>query len=214
MDITHETHPFCAIPPSMIDGKKEIVDTCDTPINTHDTNKEQIMSDESQLNILYPIIQFNAFEFLSKYYRINDVSDFYKWLEIHKSSPVFTRIRLIDCFFEVYGKDITVTEDILTETIINIINNFWIKKMYRKLCQYVSIKNNNGFVIDPKKNKLNKIDEIVTRTDFLISHVITSTAVFEILNDYVALINKGNNKYELFYDFLLSSLINKLNKMI
>lgn len=210
--ITNIYHPFCAIAPTLLDDEIHFIDKCDNP---PEQNYDDNHLNNDKMDLLYPIIEFNAKEFLKKYYQINDIGDFYILLKNNKSLPIFTKLRLIDCFINVFGKNITITEEIFSETIIDIIKKFWIKKMYGKLCKFISIENNEGIFINPKKNKIDKSENVSIRTKFIISNLITSTLIYEITNKYFINIETKNNiGIDDFYNFLIVALEEKIQTFI
>lgn len=210
--ITNIYHDFCAIPKTDIDGTEQIIDACDLPSSM--ANDDKLLF-QTKLDILYPIIDFNPYDFLNAYYKIKDISDFYAYLREHKNIPVFTKLRIIDCFIISFGKDTDVIEDIFSDTIIDIVKKFWIKKMYGVLCQYVTVVHNDGKPISPSNNKLKKSDDVAIRTKYIVSTVATPQNIFEITNKYFTDIQSNDDAgIDNFYEFLLRSLEEKLNDML
>lgn len=215
-EMTNIYHPFCAIAPTLINGETQVIDQCNVSHDKkYDIDDDQIVARNDKMDLLYPIIEFDTKEFLRKYYKINDISDFYILLKNNKSIPVFTKIRLIECFIIVFGKNITIIDDIFSEAIIDIIKKFWIKKMYGKLCKYIGIERNDCMFVDPKKNKIEKSDNVSARTKFIVSKLITPKIIFEISNNYFADIGtRGVIGMDNFYDFLITALEEKIKTLI
>ena len=215
-EMTNIYHPFCAIAPTLINGETQVIDQCNTSSDKkYDVDDDNLITQNDKMDMLYPLIEFNAKEFLRKYYKINDISDFYILLKNNKSLPIFTKLRLIDCFIIVFGKNITITEEIFSETIIDIIKKFWIKKMYGKLCMYISIEKNDGVFMNPKKNKIKKSKNVSIRTKFIIANLITSKLIFAITNNYFADIEtRSAIGIDNFYDFLIIALEEKIKTFI
>jgi hypothetical protein len=223
LEETNIYNPFCAIPRTNIKGVTQYIDQCELPKGTENiAHGDQIIFSDNKINMLYPIIDFKIRDFLSKYYNIKDVGDFYIFLKNNKSLPVFTKLRLIDCFIQVFGKNIIIAEDALSDTLIDIIKKFWIKKMYSKVCAYIGTKNNDGIFINPNKNTLKKSDDISIRTKFLISKLVTPKVIFEITNNYFSSIASKTEisdaevevGVDQLYDFLLSEMIEKIRAFI
>lgn len=212
-EMTNIYHPFCAIAPTLINGETHVIDQCNSPSDKkYDVDDDdQLITQNDKMDLLYPIIEFNAKEFLRKYYKINDISDFYILLKNNKSLPIFTKLRLIDCFINVFGKNITITEEIFSETIIDIIKKFWIKKMYGKLCKYIGVEKNDGVFINPKKNNIEKSENVGIRTKFIIANLITTKLIFEISNNYfTGIVTRRAIGIDDFYDFLTIALEEKI----
>lgn len=212
-NITNIYHNFCAIAETNINGEPQIIDQCNNPIDISHEGDGQSAT-HNNIDILYPIIDFNAADFLKKYYNINDISDFYVYLRNNKSIPIFTKIRLLECFIIVHGKDISVVEDVFVETIIDIIKKFWIKRMYRKLCNYITVKNDECIFVDPSNNKLSPSDNVSLRTKCIMS-VITPQIISEISNNYITNIGMRNKSgIEDFYEFMFTSIENKIKSLL
>lgn len=192
-EISDDTNPFCAIVPITKNNEIKLTDTCD-PLITPKQDKLRT--------------------FL-KYYNITSPNDFYIWLKNYKDIPVFTLMRVIDCFMLLFGKTITIIDKILSDCIEHIIKLFWIKKMYGKLCNYVSVFNDTCHFVPDKSNKLKKTDDIKIRTKFLLSELVTYSNIFEITNKYF---NEFNNRSTFgmsdFLVFLISDLEKKIQKLI
>jgi hypothetical protein len=206
-NITNTKFPFCAVTPHEKNGEKVVIEEC----NVKDIEE----NNNDNLNILYPIISFNYKDFLKTYYQINSINDFYFWLKNNKSTPIFTKLRLFDCIINVFGKDIVLVEPIFVETIIDIIKKFWIKLMYRKLCHYIGIDSkNNIIIVKSKDNKLKKSEHIEQRTKFLISNIMTTSTITNIINNYFnEITNNKNIGIDDFLNFIILSLENKLNEL-
>lgn len=206
-NVTMTDKPFCAIVPKTENNERVILEQC----SENDIDKK----DDDQINILYPLILFNHSDFLKTYYQINDINDFYYWLKTNKMTPIFTKLRLFDCIINAFGKDITIVESIFIETIIEIIKKYWIKMMYSKLCKYVGFSQKNELqLMKPENNKLNKMDNVEERTRYIISTIITTQNLTNIINNYF---NEITNRKELgindFYIFIVLSLEEKIQKI-
>lgn len=211
-NVTNINDPFCSIiPVRMDDGTYDIIDKC-TLDEMSDNESEQTIDESQNLDILYPIINFDGGYFLKKYYKINDISDFYFWLKNNKNVTVFTKLRIIDCFIMEFGKTVTVIEDIFSDTIIDIIKKFWIKRMYNKLCKFID---KNGNIIDPAKNKLKKSDDVANRTKNIVTKFVTPQNILEISNNFFTDIQKKDTIIGIddFYSFVVDALEGKMKKM-
>lgn len=200
--VTNINKPFCAVMPFVENNETILVKECEL------TNKTESYG---KIDLLTPILNFDHKTFLNKYYKITDVSDFYIWLQNNKMIPVFTKMRIIDCFIISYGKNITIIDDIFSEAIIDIIKRFLIKKMYGKLCVYIGIKNGTGVFIKPESNKLKKSDNIEIRTKFLFSKLISLKIISEISNKYFTKIGSIENNIKEHNKIGIDDFINFLN---
>jgi hypothetical protein len=197
--------PFCMIDPEIKNGNKNLADECKPTHNNY-------IIDE--LDILYPLIHFDHANFLQKYYKINDINDFYFWLKNNITAPYLTKERIIDCFIISFGKNVDILDYVFSETILDIIKKFRIKKMYKKLCKYVDIKHDKLFFVDPTKNELKNGEYIEERTLYLFDYLITEKNIFQISNDYFTNIQTKNNEQiigiENYYKYLVNELCKKI----
>lgn len=217
--VTNIYHPFCAIVPQWNNGILNVIDKCNISDNV---KNEQIIQDD-KINILYPIINFNPQDFLSMYYGINDANDFYILLK-NTNLPIFTKIRLFDCFINIFGEKIALIDNILSDTLIEIIKKFWIKKMYRRLCNYINITNGECHFINPDNNQLKKTEYIHNRTKYIMKILITQKNIFKICNNFFSNIKKNiiydnTDSYTYFYtdnlfNYLTNALIEYINNFI
>lgn len=169
----------------------------------------------NQLDILVPIISFDHKMFLKNYYKISDASDFYIWLNNNKNAPVFTKLRLMDCFIISFGSNISVVDEVFAEAILDVIRKFWIKKIYNKLCQYVGFKNDKVAFVSSDENKLSKSEQITERTKFLMNNLMTKKNIFELSNNYFSqMSNNEKNSIEDLLIFLIRELEIKIQKII
>ena len=207
--VTNNVFPFCAIVPIKEQGKMEVTSLCklEQSMNT----PENVTQSKNKLDLLYPIVEFNQETFLRDYYEIIDVGDLYRWLRNNKMAPVYTRMRIIEISSMVFWDTITVVEDIFPETIIDIIKKFWIKLLYGKLCIYIGVKNDTGFIINSNDNKLKKTDDVQIRTNFLFSKLITREIVTEICNNYFLYLQHSKTlEVKSIYYFILETFEEKL----
>jgi hypothetical protein len=167
------------------------------------------------LDDLYPLINFNASEFLQTYYQIDSVETFYNFLRNNKLYPVITKLRIIDCFIISYGKDVTMVDNIFSETILNIIKSFWIKKMYGKLAKYVMCHENDKCMsVQPNKNTNTKIEHMQQRIKYMYSNILTEENITFISNNYFNELSHNDKKYTFFsegisdyYKYLMTNIV-------
>ena len=212
--VSNDKSSFCAINPTInpYNGKFLFVDECTRPNNilNSTSNNTPINKTITDIDILLPIIHFECDEFLKKCYNINNIGDFYGWLNNNKNTPYLSQLRIIDCFIKCYGNNIDILDDIFTDVIYYIIKKYWIKKMYNKLCQRVGVENNIAFLVKENKNMLKKTDYIEIRTKFLFSNLITKENIAQISSEYFSH-KKGNFDIGIndYYNHLLNNFMKK-----
>jgi len=200
--------PFCAIRPTKFGDITKITDICNTDIN--DTFK----TTQSELSTLYPLINFDAEQFLESYYKITDETSFNEFLKNSKMYPVMTKLRIIDCFIMTYGKNVTLVDDAFPETILSIIKAFWIKRMYGKLSKFVYCdESDHCSFVNPKINSLRKDEYIKQRTKFMFFEILTIPNITRVSNNYFNdLANNGkeftitDSGIENYYEYLLGNI--------
>jgi len=206
----------CAIVPYVDDdGNTQTFDTCIRNNGDNDTVSEL----EDNISILYPIINFSPEIFLETYYDIKNITDFYSWLESNENNSTFTQLRVIDCLIMLYWNKINLFEEQFAFTIVNIIKKFWIKLMYKKLCVYVGVvendKNINVIRVKPSENKLKKTQFVKERTKYITSEITNIKNIFIISNEYLDYLKEDKKivaGIQNFYDFLLTRLEEKLQE--
>jgi hypothetical protein len=216
--VGNRSFPFCAIIPIKRNGKTMPIGQCTLNNNDNEDNSER----QDNLDELYPLINFDAKDFLLTYYDIDSVESFYDFLKNNRLHQILTKLRVIDCFIITYGKDVSMINNIFSETILNIIKSFWIKRMYGKLSKYVMCNDDEKCVfIDPSNNKNKKGDYIQQRIKYMYSDILTEENITYISNNYFNDISKNNKIYTFFnegindyYKYLLDNTITLIIKKI
>lgn len=213
-NITNKEAPFCAIDPVYENGKIIVVDQCNLKQNPTEIDPEILMSQQNS-ELLNPISRFNPRYFLMQYYNINNVNDFYKWLSEHKTSPVLTRTRVIDCFLIGFGNQITILDENFVDAFILLIKQFWIKVIYNKLNSYIGVKDGKCIIVQPEKNELKKMYEHELRSKYIINELMTKNKLFELTNQYTDKVQKDKFSYENYLFFIITGISNNLtNKSV
>lgn len=174
--MTNVNEPFCAIVPTIVDDKLVPMDKCEPKYNSS-------MHDDTY-DVLYPIIEISPNDFLMKFYNVSNVDDFYALLRNNENYPVFTKIRMLDCFINIYITNVNVIDTSISTLVHGIIDDFWINKIYDAMHQYVFIFNNICTLVHPENNKLDREDFAEQRIKYL-SEQITPQLVYEFVNNYV-----------------------------
>lgn len=210
---------FCAIIPTQIDGNLVTIDECLLPpddmneysIDSQKQKDEWVIQQNDELNLLYPFLDFNPRDFMKKYYGIRNIGDFYLFLKNNASLPIFTKLRLMDCFIDVFGEGVSVLDVSFIDTINDIIKKFWIKQMYAKLCNYITVKQDVCELTFPENNTMKKSDSVQLRTKYIVSQIATHQTVSESVNEYFSNISKKTNpNMSDVCDFLVESFITKM----
>lgn len=206
--ITNTAQSFCAIDPYYNADDKMIrtIAPCDLTHNVDIDKNTEVLVENTQSNLLQPLWPLNNKNFLAQYYLIKSQTDFNNWLIDHKDSPVFTRIRIIDCFLRAFGKDIAMFDDEFINAILSIIKQFWIKKIYNRLYKYVSVVNEECVIVQPEKNKLKKLEYSDIRRKYMETKIITYDILFTISNKYLEKSKKNTLSIDEYLSFILDSL--------
>ena len=197
--IVNKYDNLCAVFPHKNENDEVIsYDNCNYIDNENmDTNFEE------NLTMLNPIINFSPEIFLNVYYNIYQISEFYSWLENNINAPIFTQLRVITSFILNYNQNVDIFEEQLAINIQEIIKKFWIKLMYKKLCDNLTVINNKVVCVEKEKNKIGKSEFVDIRTKYIINEITTLENIFTIMNKYLDFIKK-NNSYTPYYDYLIS----------
>jgi hypothetical protein len=184
--ITDLEKPFCPVKEWTYEdpatGKKtdRYLDTCYGPVENKDLSGKEL-----ELNILTPYIDFNSEQFLKIYYNIYSFEDAIEWLNKKKYVTLTTKLRIVDCAWNAYGKDMTLIDDRIVDFYVDVIKRKWIKEYYKKFNTYIYSDETTIKFIDPEKNTLNINDYIVNRTNFLIEKFINYEEVYKFINKYI-----------------------------
>ncbi len=173
--MTNVNEPFCAIVPTTIDDKLVPMDKCEPKYNssTHD----------DAYDVLYPIIEISPNDFLMKFYNVSSIDDFYALLRNNNNYPVFTKIRMLDCFINIYITNVNVIDTTISDLVHCIINDFWINKIYDVMHKHVFIFNNICTIVRPENNMLDKSDFAKQRKKYLLEQF-THQIVYEFVNNF------------------------------
>ena len=164
------------------DGKKI---TRTTDICYHPTESKDLSGKEFEINILTPNIDFNDEHFLKIFYNIRSFEDAINWIDNKKYSPLLTRLRIINCAWNAYGKDVNIIDHRVVDFYIEVIKKKWINDIYKKINKYIHIRDNKVLLGNPRENKLSQKDEIVVRMNFLIDRFINNDEIYKFLIRYL-----------------------------
>lgn len=185
--VTTKDAPFCPTNPHIVvdphTGKKQklIIDECFKADENIDLNL-------IQLNVLSPKINFNCEQFIKIYYKIYSFENGLNWIETNKKSPHYTKIRILECMWKIYGNDLNVITNRTVNIYMNIIKKKWIKLIYKELKEYVIIDENENiyFSINEVQNKVqNKNKYRVEKINFIMDKIINHNNVYKILKKHI-----------------------------
>lgn len=183
--VTHPDHPFCPVNEwesmDQATGKKitYYIDECYLPTHEEDISKKDI-----EMNILLPKIDFNCSHFLKIYYDIHSIEDAMNWIELNKTLPILTQLRIMECTWQAY---VQKDEDIDTRIVdfyINVIKKKWITLLYSKLKKFIVI-DNGKIYIDRKEASESYKKDRVTVINFIVENFINHNTIYKFLTRYI-----------------------------
>lgn len=142
--VTDRSNPFCPIrQKEFVDkntGKKKTVtiDICNQPTETKDVSGK-----EFEINILTPSIDFNDTHFINIYYDIYSYEDAINYITENKYLPILTKLRIIDCSLNAYGKELNIVDHRTVDFFIEVINKLWLNELYYKIEKYINVDTQN-----------------------------------------------------------------------
>lgn len=156
-------------------------DICYVPTHSKDISKEEI-----EMNILLPKIDFDTTQFLNIYYEIYSFEGILEWIDRYPKSPLYTKLRLIECGWKSYGNKLTILDDRVISFYQELIRKRWIKHVYPAVTEYIRV-TNDQVIIDKKgtapkaKDKKDKIKKV----NYIIKNYTTSNKIHEFLTNYI-----------------------------
>jgi hypothetical protein len=134
--------------------------------------------------------------FLKIYYNILTEEECYKYLqEIH---PIFTKKRILLCFWKTFGSHIDIIEPIIAKTYIDIIKQTMIKMFYNKLGPHFTIKNNKIYYnVNDNNNKKYYQKYKIEIINYIFKKILTTSCMISFLQNFI----KNNNKNKI-YDII------------
>ena len=214
-DLVTQDNPFCPIVPVervFPDGDKLILnaDTCLKPTNENNINLG--------IEMLVPYFDFNYSQFLKIYYSIFSFEDALSYIENKKYIPISTKIRILECAWKSFGKEIDIIDQRLVDIYIEIIKKKWIDNIYKQINSYINIIDNNIKIVEPEYNRLRPNEFIVERTNYIINKFFTHDIVYKFLTKYIKhrkdeWDNIGNHNEKIKYD-IIDYITNKIKLTI
>lgn len=150
--ITDPANPFCLIEgveeTNKITGEIETkyTDKCFNPVDEKITNKYEL-----SMNMITPKIGFTDENFLKIYYKIYSFENALEWLNENINSPFYTKQRILDCSWKIWGFNTYSIDDRLILFYLDLFKNNWFNNVFLSLKKYFENKNK-----DEIKNIINK----------------------------------------------------------
>lgn len=208
--ITHKTKPFCPINPTYQDLSKQMlyVDQCQAP-----THRAQQITKQDELEMLNPQIEFNDEMLLNMYYNILNIGDTITWFNNNTKAPVYTKLRILNCAFNVFGGNMSIIPDEIINIIIEIIEKKKIKYLYKHLNKYIGKKNDTYILINPDANDLDINDDIIPRTNYILQVLCTPKIIRKCITIFLKEHATNIQEIETMFDIMLQILISYVKNM-
>ena len=201
LDYVSSRVPFCPVADYEYTdpktGKIELrrIDECYFPTEEQDTSQREI-----EMNILVPTIDFNCDQFLKIYYNIYSFENALKWIDDNNQTPINTRLRIINCAWQIYGLKIDIIDDLLINFYIEVIKKDWIKNIYSKIKNFIQIdKEGNNIYVREAEDETEKDSKKyrVEKTNFFIKNFVTRNNIYKFLSNYI---EDNRDKWDEIYD--------------
>jgi len=163
-------------------GDNKINDLCYLPTKGKD--------DQSQLDLITPIISLNCDKFLKYCYNINSFDEAIDW-NTNNNDPLYTQLRIIECAWKNYGKSHDIINGDLIEFYKIVIKKEWIHDIYNNINHfiYIDAKNKTIYLKNTEETyqeeKNNKQNNKVEKINFIIKKFITNDIIYKILNRHI-----------------------------
>lgn len=172
--------------------------TSDTNINT-------------QIDILNPTVTFNSQIFLNYYYNINTYDELLEWLNKNSHLLLSTKMRIIECGFSTFIKDIYLIDDNIIKLYTELFSEN-LEYFYNNTYEYIDCGKNIVF----KKNNNKKEKMKAERMKYLERKLITHDEVGKFINKYFekAIEELKEKNISLDYVFQKKNIISSFNKYL
>lgn len=148
-------------------------DECQDPIDIEEARK-------IKRKYIIPIVNFNCEYFLKTYYDIFSFEEAIEWLV--NNDPIYTKLRIMDCTWKIYGLNADITNDIILDFYGLVFKKVWINKIYKKIYKYLYVDENKIYF---KENNLQLDEYKVERVNFLNEQFNTSDIIYNVLSSYI-----------------------------
>jgi hypothetical protein len=172
--ITDKKNKYCAVE-EYYDEKSKKNKNTDVCIDSK--NKEKKIK-EIDLNRQF----LDCEKFLKIYYKIYSFEEGVNWIYENKYSPVLTRIRIIECCWQVFGKDFNLIDMRVPELYVEVIKKIYMNQIYNNLNNYIKIENNKIYF--GKKEQENNNNKKKEKIKFLEEKLINKEEINKFLIKY------------------------------
>lgn len=196
-------------------------DACYIPTNNKDISQKEI-----EMNALLPEIEFDCLKFLKIYYDLHSFEDILNWITLNKQIPILTKLRIMECAWESFGKDLDFIDDRLVDFYEEIIKKRWIKKIYNRIKKYIFVDRNEKIYLKKEEKYPNIIKTYIDKKDryktekinFIIKTFVTKNNIYKFLSSYIEkykhkwndIRSHSSNLKEYFIEYI----INKIHEII
>ena len=182
--VTSTTVPFCPVAEYTENNEKFFIDECFVATTDQEIKKTQIEKD-----IILPLMPLNCDNFLKLFYGIDSFDSALNYIT-EKKVPLYSKLRILDCSWKIYGDDLDMIDDRLINFIIYLIKTKWIKFYRNLIVKYISVDNGNIFF----KTSFDDSDyKIIEKTNFFIDKFVNKNTIYKFLQIYTL---KYKNKWE------------------
>ena len=135
------------------------------------------------INAIVPMINFDCDTFLRQYYHITSFDQAVQWLETNAIASFFTKVRLLECAWKIYGLEINFLPSSVIQFYILFIKKYWIGGLYRHLNKYIVIENDK--IRFGSSNDTNYDKHKVEKVNLIAHKLITDDNIRKFLLKYV-----------------------------
>ena len=128
--ITNTNFPFCPTEAYSKNNRIYVDDQCIRP-------SDEVDRTLIEMNMITTNIIFTSKKFLKIYYDIYSFENAVFWIIKNKHKAIYTKLRILNSAWKAYGDTIDVLNNQTINLYIDIIKQYWIKKIYRHIEKYI-----------------------------------------------------------------------------
>lgn len=156
---------------------KLIIDGCYGPTKLKDIS-----------HILLPNLDFDPRQFLKAYYDLENLDDVLEFVTNNKNLSYLTHMRIFDCAWKVYCKNLDFVDDRMTEFYITVIKKDWIKYVYSYVKKYIKVDGDKIYI-----SKNNQDNHKIEKINFFIDKFVTKNNINIFLTKFIDKTKKWEN---------------------
>jgi len=208
---TNTHFPFCPTE-TWIDPKNQKAYNIDECVKV----SEHIDNTLIEMNIIMPKIHFTSKRFLKIYYKIYSFENTIVWINENKHKSIHTKLRILNSAWKAYGNTQNIIDEQIVNLYINLIKQYWIKKLYKYISIYVYV---SGKKIYFKKQSVkNNNNYSVEKINFIIKKLITKKNIYKLLSIYIdEYTDKWDtieNHNDTLFSFMKEYFVNKIKETL